>query len=269
MNDLAITVLQNSDLLRHLDAASMARVAPMLVRRHYEKGKSIFSEGEPGDGIFGVIAGCVHVSASRSGDLQVFLHVIGAGGVFGVVEAIDGLERCTSAIAATNVDAFRISREALMRLVTADPQVMLGLFQLLCQYQRRATTRIINEYSQHDVLARLATRILSLTEENGRAGQPDSVLHIKQEDLANFVCASRQIVNLHLNEWARLGWVLLSRRRLDVIDRGRLAEIASGLGGGAGNGAGRIGIIGNLDCASPARGCPIQRNCQIAQSSAA
>lgn len=206
----------------------------MLQQRHFDSGATIFAEADPADAIYGVIAGRVHVTAMRAANKPVFLLVVGPGGVIGAISALDGLARGVSAIAATPVAAYRLSRDSLLRLIVAEPQVSRGLFGVICREHRLATTRIVYEYSQANIPARLAARILAMTADNGKATRPARGLDITQEDLAKFVCVSRQVVNMYLNEWARFGWISTSRNRLEVRERDALIEIANNLVAGSG-----------------------------------
>lgn len=238
MKYAARTIFQNNEMLRHLDAVGMDRVAQAATRRSYAKGVMIFAEGNPGDAIFGVIAGQVHIMARTPANQQIFLNLIGPGGVFGEIAVVDGLARCATAIAATDTEVFRICRDSFARLMAADPLVVLGLLNVLCRHQRLATRLIIDEYSQGNVAARLAHGVLRLTDGDDSAGRQDQSLHITQAELAKYVFVSRQVVNQHLSAWESHGWVSKSRRRLEVTDREALAAVARNVGNGNGKATG-------------------------------
>ena len=226
MKYAARTIFQNNEMLRHLDAVGMERVGQAATRRSFAKGVMIFAEGDPGDAIFGVIAGQVQIMARTPANQQIFLNLIGPGGVFGEIAVVDGLARCATAVAATDTEVFRICRDGFGRLMAADPLVLLGLLDVLCRHQRVATRLIIDEYSQGNVAARLAHGVLRLTDGDDSAGRPNQSLHITQAELAKYVFVSRQVVNQHLSAWEGHGWVAKSRRRLRVTNRDALAAVA-------------------------------------------
>lgn len=236
MKYAARTIFQNNEMLRHLDAAGMDRVGQVATRRSFAKGVLIFAEGDPGDAIFGVIAGQVHIMARTPANQQIFLNLVGPGGVFGEIAVVDGLARCVTAVAATDTEVFRICRDSFARLMAADSLVVLGLLDVLCRQQRVATRLIIDEYSQGNVAARLAHGVLRLTDGNHSAGRPGESLHITQAELARYVFVSRQVVNQHLSAWEGHGWVAKSRRQIKVTDRDALAAVARNIGNGNGRG---------------------------------
>jgi CRP/FNR family cyclic AMP-dependent transcriptional regulator len=76
------------------------------------------------------------------------------------------------------------------------------------------------------VPARIAKRLLSLARLNGRDAVNDTKLAISQEELAQFLGVSRQIVNQHLQGWKREGWIVGGRGSITLADVGSLERIA-------------------------------------------
>lgn len=222
----------SNDLLRHLDADGLERVANVAAKRSYRQGMYIFSTGEPGDAIFGVISGQVHITARNSRSHELILAVIDPNQVFGEISVIDGLPRCASARAATNVEAFMICGINFRRLVLSDHKLCQGLIEVLCRHQRFSTQTVIDEYAQGNISARLAHRILELTASEDIRTSEHSSLTMTQAELAKFVFVSRQVVNHHLSDWQTRGWISASRGRLVVTDRSALTELVHSGGNG-------------------------------------
>ena len=224
MTNLARPIFQTNELLQHLDAAGIDRVAKVASRRSHDHGATIFTEGDTADAIYGVISGQVHISARTSSGDEVFLDVYGPGNIFGLISGIDGLLRCTTARAAPSAELFAISRDHFLQLIQADPLLSMGLLMVFCQRQRNATRMVVGEYAQRDIPARLAHRVLEMT---GTDPSSKSGLEITQAQLAKFVFVSRQVVNQHLNDWQSRGWISTSPRHLRVTDRQALVEVAA------------------------------------------
>lgn len=224
----ARTVFQNNELLRHLDSAGLDRIAAVASRRQYDHGATIFAIGDPADAIYGVISGHVKISARTRTHEEIFLTTYGPGNIFGLIGGIDGLPRCAHARAAPTTEVFVICRDNFLRLIAADPLLSMSLVSVFCDSQRRATRLIVDEYAQRSLPARLAHRVLEMAEgETSSRRCPDAPLEITQSDLAKFVFASRQVVNHHLGEWDRNGWISMSRGHLSVIDRQALLAMAT------------------------------------------
>jgi CRP-like cAMP-binding protein len=237
MTSVARAALSGSHLFRYLDVDGLERVASVATKQSYRQGTYIFSTGNPGDAIFGLISGQVLITANNLSHQEIFLDLISPNEIFGVSSFVDGLPRWVNAKAATSVEAFRICRASFMRLMLADPKLSLGLIDVLCSQQRVATQMIIDEYAQSNVSARLAHRVLDLIAIEGACPSDYPCLTITQAELAKFVFVSRQVVNQHLSNWRERGWISASRRRLVINDRHALSELArSGSNGMEGDG---------------------------------
>jgi CRP-like cAMP-binding protein len=65
--------------------------------------------------------------------------------------------------------------------------------------------------------ARLAKRLLVLASLHGRARDGGGLaLEISQAELGRFLGMSRQVVNRHLSDWQRNGWVEVGRSRIVI-----------------------------------------------------
>jgi CRP-like cAMP-binding protein len=227
MNGPARTILQNNELMRHLDPASMERICRLCVVRHYARYATLFAEGDSSDAVYGVIAGRVQISARTSDGREVFLDIIEPGGLIGEGGVIDGLPRCASARAATNAQVFMLCGEHFLRLVRTDARIANALLGLFCRQRRLITRLIAEEYALSTVPARLAHRVLGLTGNAARTNGHDCTLDITQADLAKFVFVSRQVVNHWLSEWQANGWISTSRGKLVINEREPLERIAA------------------------------------------
>lgn len=229
MKSAARAVFRANELLRHLDGAVIDRVAQLAIRRSFDHGATIFREGDPADGLYGVIAGRVQISTRTATGEEIFIEACGSGRVFGLTSGVDGQQRFATARAAPAAEVFLICRDNFLRLLATEPQLSVGLLHVFCQRQRFIARLVAGEYAQRDIPARLAHRVLELagSDTDGR-----SCLEITQAELAKFIFVSRQVVNHHLSEWHSRGWISTSPRRLRVMDREALAAVAMSAGDG-------------------------------------
>ncbi len=225
----AKAVLQRNYLFRGLPAAALDRVAALASRRVYQKGAVIFSQGDPGDALFGVASGRVRVSASGAGGREVFLNIMEPGDAFGEIAVIDGLPRTAGATALDHTTLVVLKRKDFLALLEREPRLAIHLLELLCA-RLRWTSELVEESAFLSGTARLAKRLLILASLHGRplgsAGEAME-LRISQSDLAHFLGVSRQIVNQHLGEWHKAGWVDLGRARIVIEDPDALRRLAA------------------------------------------
>lgn len=224
MTTTAKAVLRENLLFRGLPEATLDRVAALTVRRSYPKGVTVFRQGDPGDALYAVIAGQVRISSQSPSGQEVFLNLLESGDVFGEIAVIDGGERTATAVAAIDAVLFLIRRADLLDLIERDPGLGRHLLQVFCQ-RLRWTSELIEEAAFLDLPARLASRLLRLGAGHGRAEAHGIELKISQGELANFLSASRQVVNQHLQEWREQGWVELARGVVVIRDVAALQSL--------------------------------------------
>jgi CRP-like cAMP-binding protein len=213
----AQTVIERDNLFRGLPKATLERIAALGRRRVYEEGAVIFMGGDPGDSLCGVVSGRVRISASRAGGKEVFLNIIGPGDSFGEIALLDGMPRTATATAMTRTELSIIKRDQFVSLLGTEPQLAAHLIKLLCT-RVRWTAQLMEDSALLSVPARIAKRLLSLADLHGRATVAGIKLAISQEELAQFLSVSRQIVNQHLQTWKSQGWIQLGRGSVTVCN---------------------------------------------------
>jgi len=187
----------------------------------------VFSQGETGDALYGVVSGRVRISASVQDGKEMFLNIMEPGDTFGEIALLDGAPRTASASATADSELIIIKREPFLALLEREPKVSAHLLQLLCQ-RIRWTSGMAEDSALLASPARLARRLLSLAHQHGHNTEQGARLVLSQEEIARFLGLSRQIVNQYLQHWKAQGWVSLGRGQITLIDDGALRSIAAG-----------------------------------------
>ena len=221
----AKTVIERNRLFRGLEKAAIERVAALATRRLYEQGAVVFMRGDPGDSLCGVVSGRVRISASRPGGKEVFLNIMGPGDAFGEIALLDGQPRTATATTLARTELIIIRRDRFSGLLASEPQLALHLIQLLCA-RVRWTAQQMEDSALLGVPARIAKRILSLARLDGGEAANGTKLTISQEELAQFLSLSRQIVNQHLQAWKQEGWIVSGRGSVTLADVRSLEKVA-------------------------------------------
>jgi len=221
----ANTVIERNHLFRGLGKATLERIAALATRRHYQEGAVVFMRGDAGDCLCGVVSGRVRISASRPGGKEVFLNIMGPGEAFGEIGLLDGQPRTATATALARTELIIIPRDRFAGLLVSEPQLAMHLIQLLCE-RVRWTAQLMEDSALLGVPARIAKRLLSLARLHGSEAVNDTKLTLSQEELAQFLGLSRQIVNQHLQTWKHEGWIVGGRGSLTLADVRSLERVA-------------------------------------------
>lgn len=219
-----LALLKRNYLFQVLPEPALERIAALAARRSVSKGSVVFSQGDPGDALYGVVSGRIRISAAGSAGQEVFLNIMEPGDTFGEIAVMDELPRTAGATALDDATLIVIRRRDFLKLVEQEPKLAVHLLKLLCA-RLRWTSELVEESAFLSPPARLAKRLLVLTALHGRPAAPDGrELGISQAELARFLGYSRQIVNHYLREWQQAGWVELRRARITIRDADAMRE---------------------------------------------
>jgi CRP/FNR family transcriptional regulator, cyclic AMP receptor protein len=221
----AKTVIERNRLFRGLAPATIERIAALATRRTYDEGAVVFMRGDPGDSLCGVVSGRVRISASRAGGREVFLNIMSPGDAFGEIGLLDGKPRTASATALERTELILIRRERFFELLASEPSLAMHLIQLLCE-RVRWTAQLTEDSALLGVPARIAKRLLSLARLNRSEPADGAKLTISQEELAQFLGLSRQVINQHLQAWKQEGWITSGRGSITLADIRSLENLA-------------------------------------------
>jgi CRP/FNR family cyclic AMP-dependent transcriptional regulator len=213
----ANTIIERNRLFRGLSAATIAQIASLSVRRSYPMGAIIFSQGDPGDALYGIVTGKVRISASAPDGKEMFLNIMEPGDTFGEIALLDGYPRTAAASATAPSELLVIMRDPFLALLQREPGLSIHLLRLLCQ-RIRWTSGLAEDSALLALPARLARRVLSLAKLHGHPVLNGVHLVISQEDIARFLGISRQVVNQYLQTWKANGWVELGRAKMTILD---------------------------------------------------
>jgi CRP/FNR family transcriptional regulator, cyclic AMP receptor protein len=220
----AQTILERTRLFRGLPPATIQQIAALSMRRSYSNGAIIFSQGDPGDALYGVVSGKIRISTGSPSGREMFLNIMEPGDTFGEIALLDGRHRTATASAIAQSELIIITRDHFLQLLKREPQLVSHVVQLLCE-RIRWTSGLAEESALLSVPERLARRLLSLGQLHGHETPKGVELNISQEDVARFLGLSRQAVNQYLQDWKVLGWLTLGRGKIVIVDDRALRDL--------------------------------------------
>ena len=85
-----LSVISSTSFFKGLPQSQLEKIEKIAVKRNFEKGELIFSEGDESDGFYIVVLGMVKIyKVSLEGKEQI-LHIFGQGEPFGEVPVFSG-----------------------------------------------------------------------------------------------------------------------------------------------------------------------------------
>lgn len=209
-NTLAVSALRASPSFGGLDDESLEAIEALCVNRHFDPGETVFRQGEPGTTLIGVLSGKIRITVSSESGQELHLNLIEAGEIVGEIAFIDGGPRTATGTAAEPTTCFTIQRAPFFALLDRRPQITRHLLVLLCE-RVRWTSRLVADSAFLSVPDRMLTRLKDLTPSGEPQEDGGIRIRISQQELADYLGVSRQVVNGYLRDWQRDGRVELSR----------------------------------------------------------
>ncbi|HEX2241107.1 MAG TPA: Crp/Fnr family transcriptional regulator [Actinomycetota bacterium] len=215
----AKALLRQSSLFSELSEENLDHLSERVVERTFDKGQTIFNQGELGDSVFVVAKGLVKVMINSPDGEEMVLTTVGPPDIFGELAVLDGGPRSAAAEALQRTTALVIDRQTLADLISQRPELEQALVRSLGKVVRR-TTEHVSDLAFLHLPERVAKVLLVLADQRGSTEGDDRVIDIQltQTDLASMVGGSRQRVNLILRSFKERGYLEFDGRRI-VIKR--------------------------------------------------
>jgi CRP-like cAMP-binding protein len=188
-----LNVLARIPLFADLSDAELGDLRACLRTVRYQRGETIFLQGDPGSGLYLIENGRVKITLTSAEGKEVILTLLGPADFFGDLALLDGDPRSADAIALDDCRLWLLHRDDFLRFVDTRPAVARKLLAVLSRRLRR-NAMLLQEAAFQDVPGRLARVIVELAEQEGRV-EPGGIViasRLTQADLAGMVAATRE-----------------------------------------------------------------------------
>jgi CRP/FNR family cyclic AMP-dependent transcriptional regulator len=200
-----------------LDAALLESMTALGMTRSFRKNVILISEGDRSSALFIVLAGKVLAYASSSEGRDVVLSEYGPGEYFGEL-ALDGGLRAASVKTLEPTTCCVIQALDLRDVLAMHPDFALHLIGKLSRMVRRSTEQV-KRLALQDVYGRLVRLFMELSDEHGADGRRLVREPLTQQDIADRIGSSREMVNRVLKELVTGGYVSADRGRYAILRR--------------------------------------------------
>jgi CRP-like cAMP-binding protein len=207
-------------ILDELDDADTRLVIAASRRRRYKRGEAICREGDPGDTLHLIDKGHVAIRVTTPAGETATMRVIGPGSHFGEMAVLEAVSRSATVVAIDTVETLCLHRDAIQELRTQHHSVDRAMLFAALKEVRRLSNAL-TEALYLPVPRRLARTLDRLTDVFS-----DGVIPLTQDDLAGLTGTTRQTANEVLQQLVADEAITLSRGKVIVVDRTRLARAA-------------------------------------------
>jgi CRP/FNR family transcriptional regulator, nitrogen oxide reductase regulator len=220
-------ILRKTTIFRRLSPDDRQRLAGVAHLREFDKGATLFSEGDESDTLYTVVSGRVKISKMTARGTDLILEIFGPGDPVGAVAVYESRVYPASAIALEPTSCLLIPRQAFFSLLETYPTLVRGLLIGLTHRLVELTNRL-TELSGGRVEARLARFVLKLADDMGQR-RPDGIfipLALSRQEIADMIGTTIETSIRIMSRWSKENVVSTEKDGFLVVDRAALESVA-------------------------------------------
>ncbi|MFH0785841.1 MAG: Crp/Fnr family transcriptional regulator [Pseudomonadota bacterium] len=214
-------IIEKSFLFGGLPLRQLEDIVEIAVEKSFQRGETIFFEGDKGIGFYMVGEGRVKIFKVSPAGKEHILHIFGEGEPFGEVPVFSGQPFPASAEALVKTRTLFFPRDRFIRLVEATPSITLNMLAVLSMRLRRFASQI-ESLSLKEVPVRLANYLIYLSEEQG--GRDEVELDISKGQLASLLGTIPETLSRIFAKMTEEGLITVNGRTISLLDKAALSE---------------------------------------------
>lgn len=204
-------LLEQIDLFAGLDNAQLDILYQRLRLRSYTANSIVVHEGDDGNGLFIIQNGYLKVFLTDQTGREVTLSLLDPGDYFGELALLDGAPRSASVMAVSRSELLHLPRASFLEMLDEQPACMQVVIRNLVA-RIRALTENVRSLALSDVYGRISRVFENLAVD--KDGLRVIERRLTQQELANIIGASREMVNRILRDLVAGGYIEIDHHRL-------------------------------------------------------
>lgn len=218
-----LEIISQTPIFQNLPEDDLKRIRQIAKDKFYNKGQTVFSEGDDGNGFYVVAAGKVKIyKVSLEGKEQI-LHIYGPGNPFGEVPVFSGEQFPANAQTLLKSHLLFFPRTAFADLIAKNPSLCLNMLAVLSMRLRQFTVQVEN-LSLKEVPGRLAAYLLYLVQE--QEAEDTVSLPISKGQLASLLGTIPETLSRILAKMSNSGLIDVSRGEIKLLDYDGLEDLS-------------------------------------------
>ena len=145
--------LESIALFRSLNPEDLQALRHIVQERRLTPNQVVFSEGNPGDGVYFVKDGFVEISSLVGNGKRHVFSKIGDGEIFGEMAVLEQRPRSATATAVGDAEVYFIPRDEMLSLITRSPILSFNLLKQISQRLRDFNQLHLREIIEAERLA--------------------------------------------------------------------------------------------------------------------
>lgn len=212
-----------------LPPATLDRLAGSARPRAVAAGAGIWRRGDPADHVFALVSGSFRMTLASPDGREVTIAAVRTPVLFGEVTALHGGRRTSTLVAAEPCELLVIDARTFLDVLAGAPELSLAMLRSFAIRIDGGVEQLREIFFDRPAV-RLARRLFEIASAQGEPGDGGIQLPsgTSQQDLADLVGVSREMVNKQLGLWEDEGLISVQRLTLTIHRPDDLREIAEG-----------------------------------------
>jgi len=205
-------ILTKTALFEGMSSEDVDSVAVMTVIRKFPKNITVVSQGDDTDSFYLIIDGKVDVFLQNDKGKEIIINSLGPGDSFGELAPLGRIPRQASIITTEESSLGIISRQVFMDSLLLKPTVSMRIIDLLIA-RIQDLTEEVSSLALDDVYNRVVRVLYKHAETVGEKMVTDK---LTQQDIANRVGATREMVHRILKELKTGGYISIEGKHITI-----------------------------------------------------
>ncbi|MDJ0807500.1 MAG: Crp/Fnr family transcriptional regulator [Gammaproteobacteria bacterium] len=214
--DSDTSLLNNVELFTGLDKADLVMLEQHVTVRTYPKHAIVINEGDDANALYVVLSGQVKVFLSNEEGKEIIVNMLGPEEYFGELALLDSSRRSASVMTTEKSKLAFLAKVEFQRVLAEHSEIALNLIRALTGRVRILSENVKN-LALLDVYGRVAKTLLGMaTEDEGRLIVEK---RLTQQDIANRVGASREMVARIMKDLVKGGYISVTRSQIIINEK--------------------------------------------------
>ncbi|MCK5896621.1 MAG: Crp/Fnr family transcriptional regulator [Cocleimonas sp.] len=205
-------MLSQIPLFSSLDTTTLNELSSLLIKKEFNRNQILISQGDRSRCLFLIQSGRTKVFSNDDEGKQTIFAFLGAGDYCGELSLLDAEPRSASVVALEKTIALQLSYPQFDAFLKTHPELSYSIFRALTSSIRKIDQTICSLTSM-DIYGRI-TQLLhqEATEEEGKI----ITQRLTQQDIAEMVGSSREMVSRILTELRKGGYIDIKKKRISI-----------------------------------------------------
>ena len=205
-------MLSKIPLFSALDETTLEKLSDLFVKKEFNRNQILISQGDLSRSLFLIESGRTKVFSNDEEGKQTIFAFLGAGDYCGELSLLDAEPRSASVVALEKTMTLQLSYPQFDAFLKTHPEISYSIFRALTS-RIRDIDETICSLTSLDIYGRIIQMLSKeAQEENGKI----MTQRLTQQDIAEMVGASREMVSRILTELRKGGYIDINKKCITI-----------------------------------------------------